>query len=189
MIMIADTALLHLKTVISTLDDLQNRDGKSPNNNTKNCLVQILHLILHFLFRYCSEIEIRVLEKSLDYAPIQNKISKQELIDDFNKFCRKMRLRQYFRNDVTRNYCELHAFRPESSWNPPKGHPNFEVFLSETDKKLFSIISTKLGYSNLPTEEWHVIRSLANNRNIVIRKAGKGLASLFGVALITLKKL
>ena len=56
--MIADTALLHLKTVISTLDDLQNRDGKSPNNNTKNCLVQILHLILHFLFNTAFFVQI-----------------------------------------------------------------------------------------------------------------------------------
>ena len=52
--------------------------------------------------------------------------------------------------------------------------PNLEVFLSEVEKELFSCTSKKLGYSNLSTEEWKAMRSLADDRSIVIKKADKG---------------
>ena len=37
-----------------------------------------------------SDTEIRVFEKGLDFAPIQNKLSEPELRKDFKKFCRRM---------------------------------------------------------------------------------------------------
>ena len=58
--------------------------------------------------------------------------------------------------------------------NPPKGYPNLEVFLSEVEKELFTVADSKLGYSNLSKEEWKVMRTLADNRTIVIKKADKG---------------
>ena len=85
-----------------------------------------------------------------------------------------MRLKWYFRNEPTSNFSEVPAFRTKSTWNPPKGHPNLEVFLSEVEKELFSCTSKKLGYSNLSTEEWKAMRSLADDRSIVIKKADKG---------------
>ena len=39
-----------------------------------------------------TEIEIKILEKGLGYAPIQNKINEPELKQDFEEFYRKMRL-------------------------------------------------------------------------------------------------
>ena len=43
--------------------------------------------------RVLTEIEIKILEKVLDYAPIQNKIIEPELKQDFEEFCCKMRLK------------------------------------------------------------------------------------------------
>ena len=43
--------------------------------------------------RALSEDEIRVLEKGLDFAPIQRKVNEPELRRDFEKFCRKMRIK------------------------------------------------------------------------------------------------
>ena len=40
-----------------------------------------------------SEVEIKVLEKGLDFAPIQNKINEPELRKDFEEFCRCMRIK------------------------------------------------------------------------------------------------
>ena len=40
--------------------------------------------------------EIKILEKGLDYAPIQNKINEPELRRDFEVFARRMRLKWYF---------------------------------------------------------------------------------------------
>ena len=36
------------------------------------------------------------------------------------------------------------------------------------------LIETPLGYSNLSKEEWEAVRTLADDRNIVIKKADKG---------------
>ena len=43
--------------------------------------------------------------------------------------------------------------------------------------------------SNMSKEEWEVLTGLANDRSIVIKQATKVLARLFGVEMITSKKL
>ena len=40
-----------------------------------------------------SDTKIRVLEKGLNFAPIQNKLNEPELMRDFKEFCRRMRLK------------------------------------------------------------------------------------------------
>ena len=43
--------------------------------------------------------EIQVLEKELDFAPIQRKFIEPELRQDFEEFCRRMRIKWHFRNE------------------------------------------------------------------------------------------
>ena len=71
-----------------------------------------------------TDIEIKVLDKGLDYAPIQNKINEPELRRDFEEFCRRMRPKWYFRNETTPYFKETQVFAPKSTWKPPKRHPN-----------------------------------------------------------------
>ena len=84
-----------------------------------------------------------------------------------------MHLKSYFRNEITPNFSEVPAFRPKSAWNPPKRHPNFEVFLNEVEKELFTVVNSKLGYPNLSKEDWKAMRTLADDRTIVIKKTDK----------------
>ena len=144
------------RELISILDELQNVSVTGPGNNkdsTRLTSYFCSETVFNPSNRVLSDAEIKVLEKGLDYAPIQNKINEPELRNDFNEFCRRMRLKWYFRNEVTPNFSEVPAFRPKSSWNPPKGHPNLEVFLSEVEKELFTVVDSKLGYSNLSKKE------------------------------------
>ena len=85
-----------------------------------------------------------------------------------------MRLKWYFRNDPTPDFSEKPSFTPKSSWKPPTGHPNLEVFLSELEKQIFKIVDSKLGYSNFSKEEWQAMQTLADDRSIFIKKADKG---------------
>ena len=48
--------------------------------------------------------------------------------------------------------------------------------MSSIEKELFEDIGSSLRYSNLSTEEWKGIRSLADDRGIVIKKADEGSA-------------
>ena len=41
-----------------------------------------------------------IFEKGLDFAPIQDKVNEPELRKDFEKFCRRIRFKWYFRNDI-----------------------------------------------------------------------------------------
>ena len=65
------------------------------------------------------EAEIRVLEKGLDYAHIQNKINELELSSDLEKFCRRMRLKWYFRNEPTSDFTNVSSLTLKSSLKPP----------------------------------------------------------------------
>ena len=72
------------------------------------------------------------------------------------------------------HFSETPIFPLKSTWKRPMGHPNVEVFLSQIEQDTFKDIQSPLGYSNISTEEWKAVRSIANDRNILIKKAGKG---------------
>ena len=59
-------------------------------------------------------------------------------------------------------------------WKPPKDHFNLEVLLSQTESDPLKAIERPLGYFNHSKEERDAVRSLADDRNIVIKTADKG---------------
>ena len=77
-------------------------------------------------------------------------------------------------NEPTPSFSETPTFKTKSSWKPPKGHPCLEVYLSQVEKELFELAVSHLGYSKFTKEEWTAIRSLADDRSIIIKKADKG---------------
>ena len=116
-----------------------------------------------------------MLEKGFDFSPIQRKINEPELREDLEEFCCHMKVKWHFRNEPSEYFSKKPAFSPKSNWNPPKDHPNLEVFLSQVESELFKTAEMPLGYSNLSKEEWGAVRTLADDSNIVIKKADKGL--------------
>ena len=121
-----------------------------------------------------TETEIKVLEKGLDFAPIQKTLNEPELRKDFEKFSRTMRCKWHFRNEVSENFSETPSFRPKSVWKPPKGYASLEVFLSQLEKELFSNEINEPTQRNLSAEEWKALRALAADKTIAIKAADKG---------------
>ena len=80
-----------------------------------------------------AEAEIKVLEKGLHFAPIQNTLFEPELRKDFEEFSRRMRCQWNFRNELNNNFSEIPAFRPKSGWKPPKGLASLQVLLSREE--------------------------------------------------------
>ena len=78
-----------------------------------------------------TETEIKVLEKGLDFAPIQKTLNEPELRKIFEEFSRRMRCKWNFRNKLSENFSETPSFRPKSVWKLPKDHASLEVFLNE----------------------------------------------------------
>ena len=166
--------------IVNIVEELQNRTEVSGNNITENTSSNRLKghfcsdTIFNLSHRVLSDAEIKILEKGLDFAPIQRKINEPELRKDFEEFCRRMRIKWHFRNEPTLDFSNIPAFAPKSAWKPPKGHPNLEILLCQVESDLFKAIERQLGYSNLSKEEWDGIRSLNDDRNIVLKRADKG---------------
>ena len=69
---------------------------------------------------------------------------------------------------------EISQFKVKSRWNPHKGHPALEAFLNKTEKDIFSLIPEREKDDNLPKDEYLAMRSLENDRNVIIKPADKG---------------
>ena len=76
--------------------------------------------------RVLSDAEMKLLEKGLDFAPIQRKINELELREDFEEFYGRMGVKWHFRNEPLECFSKNPAFSPKSSCKPPEGHPNLE---------------------------------------------------------------
>ena len=85
-----------------------------------------------------------------------------------------MRIEWHFRNEPTLDFSEKLAFHTKSSWNRPKGNPYPEIFCSRVEEELFTTIKRPVRHYNLSQEEWKAIRSPADDRNAVIKKASEG---------------
>ena len=55
-----------------------------------------------------------------------------------------------------------------------QGSPCDRNFLSKVENDLFKVVDKELWYSNFTSEEWKALRSLADDKQIVIKKADKG---------------
>ena len=104
--------------------------------------------------------EIKILENILDYAPIQNKIKEPKLQQDFEEFCRKMRLKWYFCN------APIPVISTTPAWKPPNGNSSLKFF-NQVEKDLFKISKKVIPRGMV------VIPSLSR-RNLVIKNL-KGL--------------
>ena len=47
---------------------------------------------------------IKILEKGLDYTPIQRKTNEPYSKSDFEKFCRRMRIKWHFRDEASEDF-------------------------------------------------------------------------------------
>ena len=70
------------RELVSVLEDLQNIDFTSHNNSTETSRLKSYfcsEAVFNLSTKVLTEAEIKVLEKGLDYATIQNKFNKPEL--------------------------------------------------------------------------------------------------------------
>ena len=71
--------------------------------------------VLNLSQRVLSKIEIQVLEKGLDFAPIQKSLNEPELRNDFEEFSRRMHIRWNYRDQPSEDFSGKPAFRPKST--------------------------------------------------------------------------
>ena len=140
--------------VLEILEELEGNAVASFTGNKHKCNIDHSRMkryfcsdtIFNLINKVLREDEIKILEKSLNFAPIQRKVNEPELTDIFQNFCRFMRIKQHFRNEPSDNFSE----KPE-------------VFLSEVEIELFKITKEPNCYFNVSLKDWRAIRTLAGN--------------------------
>ena len=115
-----------------------------------------------------SPLEIKVLEKGLGFSPTPSSINEVDLRRDISDF-----YKWFFRNERQENVSEISKFKSKSTWNPPKGALALELFLSQTEKDILSILPGKATNYNLSKGEYLTMSSLQNDRSVVIKPADK----------------
>ena len=120
-----------------------------------------------------NDTEIKILEKGLDFVCPSRKINEHELRRNFEEFYRKVRTKWHFWNEPTHNFSNVPYVKFKSKWSPPKGHPAIEIFLSKVENELLKVTEKVSGYSTFTSEEWKAMWSIADDRQIVIKKADK----------------
>ena len=106
------------RELASILEDLEKIDNNRQANATeKNRLSGYFcsDTIFNLSWKVLTDSEIKVLEKGIHCAPIQSKINEPKLQNDFEEFCRRMRLKWYFRNEPSCKFSETPSFTPKSS--------------------------------------------------------------------------
>ena len=126
--------------------------------------------------RVLSEIEVQVLKKGLDFAPIQKTKNEPELRKDFEDFSRRMRITWNFRDQSSEDFSDKPAFRRKCSWKHLPGHSELELFWSQLEKEIFNgLLNDSVSIpSNMSKEEWEALRKLSDDRSIVTKEASKG---------------
>ena len=114
-----------------------------------------------------------MLEKGLDFAPLQRTLNEPELRKEFEEFCRRMKCKWHFCNEASKTFSEITAFRSKSSWLSPKGHASLEIFQPIT-RRTFTNDVHEPSQSNLSAEQWKASTNLASDRSIVIKGADRG---------------
>ena len=90
--------------------------------------------VFNLSHKILTEIELKLLEKGLDFAPVKRTLNQSGLRKDSEEICRRMRYKWHFCNEVFETFGEIPAFRPKSSWLPPKGHAKLKIFLCQLEK-------------------------------------------------------
>ena len=77
------------------------KDSKSGLTTVENrlCGYFCSETIFNLSHQVLTNIETKVLEKELGFAPIQRKTNEPELIRDFNEFCRRIHLKWIFQDE------------------------------------------------------------------------------------------
>ena len=121
--------------------------------------------------------QINLLSRGLKFIPTPvTNVShiRQQLLNDFKAFARRMRLQYMFHGQSK----EPHPFHVKSNWEPPT-QPSvaLETYLEEVKTQLAEVKIFK-PKNNLPYRERQAIKELEQNTNINIKKADKGTTTV-----------
>lgn len=132
----------------------------------------VLNLSSHLL----TENEVQILSKGLKFIPKPLKAKQEDVTQALEEFSRRVKLTGFFGSfpeDYQSKSRTKRLFVHKSEWNPPENdiiQDQLDVLKNEVSKLEVKQNRKK----NLSPKEYKALKSLRNNRNIVIKPADKG---------------
>ncbi len=121
--------------------------------------------------------EVNLLSKGLNFVPKPPKPTQEEVQSAISQFSRRLKLTQFFHNMPRLG--DPKPFVDKSQWTPDDQLIPEDILKEiETLEKESSKIKLKNGPSNLSKQEKLAIRSLKADKNIIIKPADKGSATV-----------
>ena len=164
----------------------------------KNSESLIGHTVINISDTTLTEAQTSALEKGLTFCPTPGPPNKGQIWNDFKDFHRRLVLKHHFYNDnnlldkedrelvniLNDNlmaeidpHHNIHKnFKPKSNWKPANTHVSLNAFKHAFKKQLLHSKNHKRPKDNLTKDERTGLKSLQDNKNIVIQKADKGSA-------------
>lgn len=124
------------------------------------------------------ENEVSLLTKGLKFIPKPSKPNKEVVREAFENFSRRIKLAEFFSHskDTER---EPKLFHPKSNWVPPDVLLNPEIIENLNElKNDIENVSLSQQETNLTKDELKAIKSLRNNKAIIIKPADKGSSTV-----------
>ena len=125
-----------------------------------------------------SEAEKNLLPKGLSFLPIPRHMKKEEILDDLEKFFRRLRLKEIFLEEEEEEESDAQTlFRPPSTWMPPKRRATaLETYINQTKIDMecqLERLQDKRFKDNLPSDERLALRHLRQCTDQVIKPANE----------------
>ena len=131
--------------------------------------------------------EQNVLEKGLNFCPTVKLPDKMRVLDDLYRFCRKLKLKEYFYNPDLKKVadetdknpdekCDIHMNTSNRYFHPPRDPSNaLATYISAIKHDVTDMINKPNHLkSNLTNEERDGIASLKKRKDVLIQSADKG---------------
>ena len=105
-----------------------------------------------------SEAEMNLLSNGLSFCPTPRHMKKEEILDDLEKFFRRLRLKEFFLEEEEEEESDAHTlFHPPSTWMPPKRRDAaLETYINQTRidvERQLEWLQDKRCKDNLPSDE------------------------------------
>ena len=126
--------------------------------------------------------EVDLLSKGLSFCPIPRRADKDEILDDLERYFRRLRLKEFFLDNEEQSDDDdtQPHFRPPSTWMPPKGgDAALETYIRKFRadvKQQLDVNQPKRCTDNLTSAQRIALHRLRQRTDVVIKPADKGSA-------------
>ena len=97
-------------------------------------------VVFNLSCKLLTDLEISVFGKTLGVSPTPTFINEADLRRDLANFPRKVSFKWFFCNEPMEDFSEIPAFRIKSNWSPPKCYPALQMFLSQMEGEILSLL-------------------------------------------------